>query len=362
MVELMLKKNCKILQIIFIVALMFGCNNQVTEPNNTTPNKMYVYSNYGETFYLVDYKTFEVVKEIKLNVADTTSIQGMTLSTNRDYLIFKAEGLYPSPPLGFALYNIKTDMLENVFFTDYIGGWVYFISAQDNAKPGLIYIHFRDYGTYLYDLFEQKEKEFLDAEHDFTLDKRIYHSPDAKWTVARKNWENTGYTELEFYSANSNMHDLQFVLNKGNKDSLRIYDFKFSKENKLYITFLPGPVRFAKCIFGSYNLETKQLFSSSIKLPWSLSGYNLAYSENRSEAYIVGSSGHFYIIDTETYSPKDTISLPNNGEQSPILISPDENFAFVAYTDSNSLFVIDLNSRKVVKTIIITRPYNMIIP
>lgn len=358
----MLNTSCKILQIFFIAVMMLGCNKQFTEPSNTNPNKMYVYSNYGETFCLVDYKTFEVVKELKLNVADTISIQGMTLSTNRDYLIFKAEGLYPSPPLGFALYNIETDMLENVFFTDYRGGWVYFISAQDNTKPGLIYIHFRDYGTYSFDLFEQKEKEFINSEYDFTLDKRIFHSPDGRWTVARKNWENTGYTELEFYSANSNMHDLQFVLNKGNEDSLRIYDFKFSRDNKLYITFIPGPVRGANSTFGSYNLNTKQLYSSSIKFPWSLSGYNLAYSEKRSEAYVVGSSGHFYIIDTDTYSPKDTISLPNNGEQSPILISPDDEFAFVAYPNSNSIFVIDLNSKKVVETINIPSPYNMIIP
>jgi len=358
----MLKNSYKIFQLIVITNLIFGCNNQVTEPGNTTDNKMYIYSNMGETFYLIDYITFEVVKEIKLNVADTISISSMALSTNRDYLFFGAEGLFSFPPFGFAIYNIKAEKLENIFFTELKTGIGYFTSAQKKSEPGLIYVYLRDLGTYSIDLFEQKVKEFINGEHDFDLNKRIFYSPDGKYTVVKKNWENTGHTELEFYTANSNMHDLQFVLNQENKDSLRIYDFKFAKDNKLFVTFLPGPVRGAECNFGSYDLSTKQLYRSTLKFPWSLSGYYLAYSANRNEAYVQGSSGIIYIINTDTYSIKNTIYLPNSGEQAPIIITPDNNFAFIANTSSNSIFVIDLNSKQVIKTINIPRPYNMIIP
>ncbi len=83
----------KIFKLVLITLITLGCNSSPTEPG-TTENKMYVYSNFGNTFYLVDYKTFEVVKEIKLNATDTISINGMILSTNRDYLFFKAEGQF----------------------------------------------------------------------------------------------------------------------------------------------------------------------------------------------------------------------------------------------------------------------------
>jgi len=339
-----------------------GCKDQGTNNTNTAKNKMYVYSNSGKTFYLMDYKTFEVAKELQLNIIGTASYEGMVLSTNRDYLFFEAQGPFPDPPSGFAIYNIKEDKLEDLFFTKLNYGIGYFISAENKSEPGLVYVHFRDFGTYSIDLFEQKVKEFINNEHDFNLDKRIYHSPDGKWTVVKKNWESIGYTEIEFYASNSGLHELQFVLNKENQDSLRIYDFVFSKDNKLLIMYLPGPIRETQACFGSYDLTTKQLYRSLLKFPWSLSGYFLAYSANRNEVYAIGSNGQFYIINAETYLVKNTISLPVTGEQSPILIRPDDNMAFVGYPDNNSIFVIDLNSQQTIKTIAVTKPYNMIIP
>ena len=354
-------KYYKTFNLILITIIILGCNNSPTEPG-TTENKMYVYSNSGKTFYLIDYKTFEVVKEIKLDVPDTVSIQGMISSTNRDYLFFKAIGSYPNPPFGFVLYNIKNDELENLFFTElkYDGG--YCISAQVNSEPGLVYVHFRDFGTYSIDLFAQKIKEFISNEHGFDLDKRIFHSPNGLWTIVKKNWEATGYTELEFYTSSSKLHNLEFVLNKDNVDSLRICDWAFSKDNRLFIVYLPGPIRDIPACFGGYNLETKQLFHTPLKFPWSLSGYYLAYNSNRNEVYAVGSNGQFYIIDPDKYSIKDTISLSIGGEQSPIVITPEENLAFVAYPNSNSIYAIDLNERKLKKTIYVDEPYNMIIP
>lgn len=352
----------KLIIFIYVITIFLGCNDKVINNIITTENKMYVYSNSGKTFYLIDYKTFEVVKEISLPIADTVTCDGMTLSTNRDYLFFGAQGLFPDPSSGFAIYNIEKDELENLFFTELNYGIGYFIAAENKSAPGLVYAHFRDYGTYSIDLFEQNVKDLISDEHNFDLDKRIFHSPDGVWTVVKKNWETTGHTELEFYTSSSGLHDLQFVLNKDNVDSLRIYDWTFSKDNKLFLMYLPGPIRDVQACFGGYNLDTKRLFHTSLKFPWSLSGYYVAYSSNRNEVYIVGSNGKFYIIDSDTFSIKDTISISIGGEQSPIIITPDENFSFVAYPNSNSLYVIDLNERKLKKTISVNKPYNMIIP
>ena len=204
------------------------CEKHINDTNNCE-NKMYVYSNSGNTFYLLDYKSFKVVDYIQLHVADTIACQGMILSTNRDFLYFEAEGQYPSPPFGFAIYNINEEKVDDIFFTNIrAAGPAYFISAQNSSKPGLIYVCFRDLGTYSFDLFEKKMKEIISDEHDFDLDKRIFHSPDGKWTIVKKNWEAVGYTELEFYDSNSGLNDPEFVLNKNNTDSLRIYAVSYT--------------------------------------------------------------------------------------------------------------------------------------
>ena len=169
----------------FIVFMIFGCKNPISDSGNftNTNNKMYVYSNSGNTFYLLDYKTFEVVNEIQIPISDTVSYYGMTISTNRDYLFFAAQGQFPDPPSGYAIYNIKTDKLEKVFFTQLNYGIGYFIAAENKSEPGLVYVHFRDFGTYSIDLFEQKVKELISDEHGFDLSISIYNSPDGEWTV-----------------------------------------------------------------------------------------------------------------------------------------------------------------------------------
>jgi DNA-binding beta-propeller fold protein YncE len=317
---------------------------------------------------MLNYKTYEVVKEIKLNITDTTICQGMILSTNEDHLFFKIQGLYPSSPFGFVIYDIIRDKVENMFFVELnVSEPAYFISAQNNFTAGLVFVHFRDFGTYSIDLFEQRVKEFISNEHDFVLDKRIYHSPDGKWTVAHKDWNGDikgNYSELEFYTASSYLHNLQFVINQNDKDSIAIYDFKFSEDNRLFITYQlsGGRSRDKESYFGSYDLNTKKLFRSSLKFPWSLNGYYLAYNAKRNETYTLSSYGQFYVIDLDSYSIIDSINLSVRGEQSPILITPDENFAFVAYPNSNSVIVIDLSSKQVIKRIKLSEPYNMIIP
>jgi WD40 repeat protein len=337
-----------------------GCKDQGTNITKTIENKMYVYSNSGNTFYLMDYKTFEVAREIHLNIADTISCDGMALSTNRDYLFFGAQGLFPNPPSGFVIYDIKKDKIENLFFTKLNYGIGYFISAENKSEPGLVYVHFRDFGTYSIDLFERKVKELISDEHGFDLSKRIYQSPDGKWTVVMKN-----YSELEFYNAESWLHDLQFTLNKDDRDSISVYDLEFSKDNRLFITYQlsDGRSRDIGSYFGSYDLETKQLYRSSLKFPWSLNPYYTAYSPNRNEVYTIGTYDKLYVIDADSYGIKGTVILTGKiTGSSQILIIPNEEIAFVACPNNNSIFVVDLNSRQIIKTIAVTKPYNMIIP
>jgi len=342
------------------MSIIFRCGNQATEPGHTTENKMYVYSNSGNTFYLVDYKNYNVVKEMQLPTADTISYDGMQISTNRDYLIFGAQGKFPDPPTGFAIYNIEKYELENLFFTELNYGIGYFIAAENKTEPGLVYAHFRDYGTYSIDLFKQKIKEFISDEHGFDLSKRIYHSPDYKWTVVMKN-----YSELEFFSASSDLHDSQFTLNKNDADSISIYDFEFSEDNKLFITYQlsNGRSRDIESYFGSYDLDTKQLYRSSLKFPWSINPYYTAYSSIRNEVYTIGAYDNFYVIDTYTYEIKDTVTLTGKVTgPSQIQLTPDENTAFVSCPNSNSIYVIDLNKKEITRTLSVPEPYNMIIP
>ena len=72
-------------------------------------------------------------------------------------MLFRSQGPFPDPQLGFAIYNIKKDKLENLFFTKLNYGIGYFIAAGNKSEPGLIYVHFRDFGTYSIDICLNKK-------------------------------------------------------------------------------------------------------------------------------------------------------------------------------------------------------------
>jgi YVTN family beta-propeller protein len=217
-------------------------------------------------------------------------------------------------------------------------------------------------------LFKQQVKELISNEHNFDLDERIYNSQDNNWTVVHKDWSGSikgSFSELEFYSVSSGLHNLIFTLNKDNKDSIEVYDFEFSKDNKLFITYQlsDGRSRAIESYFGSYDLVTKQLYQSLLRFPWSLNPYYTAYSPSRNEVYTIGAYDTLYVIDTDTYKIKSTIILPGKIiGSSQIQITPDEAIVFVSCPNSNSIYVIDLNNYQVTKIINLTNPYNMIIP
>jgi len=351
---------------LFLMSLLvLHCEDHITDPEPTTDHKMYVYANSGQTLYLVDYTTFDVVKKITLKIpATVSSLGGMQLSTNRDYLVFQAIGHYPDPTFGFALYDIQQERLEKIFLTSMLGGG-YFISAQNAQHPGLFYVHLRDFGTYVMDVFTQSEGVCISEEHGFSLGKRIFHSPNHQWTVVKKNWNIEGYTELEFYLFSSQLQEVAFVLNEGNTDSIAIDDFAFSDKEHLSITYQlsGGRSRDIANYFGEYNLETYEFSRTSLTLPWSLNPYYTAYSPTRDEVYTVGAYDTLYVIQPLAGQVDAKILLPGKVlGPSRTLLSPDEDVAFVSCSNTDAIYVIDLDEKTVVHVIELDHPYNMIIP
>ncbi|MFN2373807.1 MAG: YncE family protein [Cyclonatronaceae bacterium] len=342
--------------------------------SDVTDHKMYVFSNTAQKFYLIDYRNFEIVKEIPLQMPyevseEISRLAFMTLSTGGDHLFFEVTGTWPEPSLGFARYDIGKEEFTGLFYTEFIrSGPTRFIAAQDGSAPGLIFAHLRDYGTYAIDLFEEQVKETISEEHHFRLQKWISHSPDDRWTVVHNIWSGTGgYDEIQFYRKDSGFRDLIFTLSEGGSDSIAIYDFEFSKDGeRLFLTYQlsDGRSRNIESYFGSYDLETGKLAESDLRFPWSLNPYYTAYSPKRNEVYTIGAYQEFHILNVETHEREKVIVLSGKTQgSSRIQLTPDENIAFISCALDNSIFVIDLNMREVVHTIdVLERPYIMIIP
>jgi YVTN family beta-propeller protein len=351
-----------------IVILFSGCKKGlVTIYEPTTDNKMFVYPNKGNTFYLVDYKTNEFIREIKLNVPVGIYLLGMYLSTNRDHLIFSADDTANNHQEVFITYDINNDKTDNIYYTGLFNGAVpRVIAGQNQAYPGWIYVNYRDLGLYLIDVFENKIVKQISSEHDFTFEKWLYHSPDGRWDIIVKAFNVLGYTEIELYTANTDYADLQFILNKDNKDSVDAYyvgGLAFSSDNRLFVSYQPsgGKPNTAGYI-GVYDLNTLKFNPKLLTFPWSLNGYNIAYNSSHNELYDVGNRGIFYIIDDDKHTIKRTIDLSVQGQESPIVLSPDKNTVYVAFSDNDKLFVIDLPNWQVIKTISLNHPYKIIIP
>lgn len=83
---------------LFILAIclsLLSCDLLNTSGANTTDHKMYVFSNTAQKFYLIDYRSFEVIKEIQMDILEGVSLSGMALSVNREYLFFRTYGPLP---------------------------------------------------------------------------------------------------------------------------------------------------------------------------------------------------------------------------------------------------------------------------
>jgi len=305
-----------------------------------------------------------------MDILEGVSLSGMALSVNREYLFFRTYGpLFDESPLGFAIYNINRELFEEIFFTDFVHtGPVTFISAKKESNPGLIYTHLRDSGTYAIDLLGRKVKETVSNEYNFRLAKHFKTSPDGQWIVVHKRFSGAGgFHELQFYKTDTELSEPASILNEAGRDSIAIYDFEFSKTGeRLFVTYQlsDGRSRGIESYFGSYDLQTGELYTSDLRFPWTLNPYYTAYSPKRGEIYTIGAYQEFYIIDSEAYQVNEIITLEEKKTQnvSQILLSRDENVAFISSPADNLLQMLDLNTRNVVQTIELEQPYHMIIP
>ena len=135
---------------------------------------MYVYRNAGNTFYLIDYETFQPVREITLDIPGNLYCFSMSLSTNRDYLLFSdVETNSSNQTLFFVVYDIEKEMVHSFFDTGLIKrSTPRFTAAEIPAEPGLFYVYLSNPGIYSFDFLSQEIKELISDEHGFNIHER----------------------------------------------------------------------------------------------------------------------------------------------------------------------------------------------
>ena len=337
--------------------------NFTVEEEQIDNGLMVVYPNSGSQLTIVDCNTFEIVKNITVDIPDSLYITRMCLSTNKDYFIFISTILEPPYSTYIISYNIELANVCSIFpiGVDTVGA-PRLTAANIQDKPGLIYLYTHSHGLYSID-FIKEEINLISDECDQGLGKYFYFNDDKTITSILKKFGSKSYAEIEFYNTLSELKEIQFVLNQNNQDSIAISDLVFSKDNKIFISFWPSQLKWIEDYFGSYNLETKELHKANFTLPWSIIPYLLSYSPKRNEIYTVSGLDKFYVIDvsTEDYIIRDVIELTGKIEgTSRILVRRDEKIAFVSCSVSNLVFVIDLETKQVIKEIEMEFPYLML--
>ena len=357
-----MKKFLLLLTLFFFI----GCEKYELGIEKDTSNKLFAYPNHGNIVYLVDYKSYTVVKKIELDIAESLGLFGITLSTNRDYLVFSGGQLHP--PFGhfIASYNISDGVLQT-FTTNFDSvGAPRLAPALDHTNPGLIYFYSHSIGFYSIDFLEKKVIQCISEEHGQSLGVTFYNTPNASYTAVLKKLNNPTYSKIEFFQQSSSLQNLLFVFNDNDEYGISIYDVDFSEYDEfMYVSYQlsEGRSREIESYFGIYDLNNKQLFKSEIRFPWSLNPYYIEYSPKREEAYLVGKYDQFYIVNTEKKALVDSVTITGKVEgPSRILTDPEEEVAFVSCSRSNKIVVIDLDHRQVIENIQISHPYKMIIP
>ncbi len=373
MINISLKKSVPYKFYVFLFTFILVSNNctgdklingiVTDQPSN---NQMVVYPNSGNTLYLVDYNTFEIVRKITVEIPDSIGIDRMCLSTNKDYFVFCASLNQPPFSNYIISYNIAGDSLHNIFPTglDSVGA-PRMTAAYLPDEPGLIYLYSHNVGLYSINFLTEKVTMISDERN---MGVEFFHSPDNRWIIVWKyipGGTQPGHTEIEFYNTISGLNNKHFVLNQNNQDVIQIDDLVVSEDNgETFVSIRLPQMRGIANFFGSYDLKTKKLYISPLTFPWSLNPYYIAYSSKRKEVYMVGRQDKFYIIDVsrKDYKLKTVIDLTGKVPgPSRILIRPDENVAFVSCADSDFVLAIDLDRRRILKKIYLEAPYLMLL-
>jgi len=352
-----------------ILLLLFTLNNCNAPINSNESDKIYTYPNIGDTFTIINTKTHQVDKEVKMDLNDSLHLYGWCLSADENHLIFAGFNTNESEDSIYIVnYNIIQDTIESIFNT----------GIQELAAPRLgtaylencdskFYLYTHKAGLYVIDYYTE-DVSLISSE--IGVGKYFYTLEDSPWTIIKKYVARTGgisYAELEFYVNNSMLSDTAFVLNKNGIDSIDVMDLTYSSEqNKIFITYLlsNGRSRDISANFGSYNLETLEFSKGEFTLPWSTNAYSISYSESRNECYLVGEQDKVYVIDVsnENYSIKELIELPGKttGPTKSIILS-DENIAYFGCTRDNLVYVCNLNTKEIINSFYVERPYYFIL-
>jgi len=314
-----------IIAFIASIVLLTSCSKKESTVEKDTPNKLFAYPNKGDIVYLIDYESYELIEEINLGLLETHGLFGITLSSNRDYLVFS--GMELQPPFGHFIfsYNIS-DGTKQMFTTDFDSvGAPRMAPALDQSNPGLIYFYSHSLGFYSIDFLEKKVIQCLSEEHGQSLGVAFYNTPNASYTAVLKKYP-TSYSEIEFYQQGSSLQNLLYVFNDNDEYGMSVYDVAFSDNDEfMYVSYQLSERRSREIesYFGIYDLNNKELFKSEMRLPWSLNPYYIEYSPKRKEAYLVGAYDQFYIINTENNTLVDSVTITGKVEgPSRILTDP----------------------------------------
>jgi len=350
---------------IVLLLVNYTCDKS-SGPNQTQDDLMAVYPNRGNVITIVDYSTLDFVKQIIVSLPESFYIDRMCLSSDRDYFVFIAS--LEKPPFSSYIvnYDVNNNAIQNIFpiGLDSVGA-PRLTAAYIPEEPSLIYLYSHNVGLYSID-FITRQIDLISNECDQSLGKLFYFSSDKKsLAILEQHGSEPAYSKIVFYNTLSRLQNFQFILNQNNLDSIQIDDLAFSDEGeKIFISIRVPQMRDVANYFGSYDLERRKLYKSSLIFPWSLNPYYLAYSPKRKECYLVGAQDKFYIIGTDSadYYLKAVVNLTGkNPSPSRILVRPDENVAFVSCVYSNFVIAIDLENRKIIKTIPIEAPYLMVL-
>lgn len=356
---------------IIILLLINSCSaDNLIETNDkserTYNNMMVVYPNIGNIFYWLNYNSLELERTTILDIPDSIGCFGICISANKDYIIFAGQLLNKPYRQYIISYDIKSGKISNIFYTglDSVGA-PRITAAYLPHEPGLIYMYSHSAGLYSIN-FLTKVINIISDEHGQNLGKNFYFSADKKKAAVLKQiGGNNTYSEIELYNTIDGVKNPYFVLNQNNMDSIQVDDLSFSEDNKkVYISIRVPQMRGIANYFGSYNLETGELYKSPFTFPWSINPYYMAYSSKRQEVYLVGEQNKFYIIDTKTkdYKLKDVIDLSGKlPGPSRLVLNPDENMCFVSCSRSNFIIAIDLDKKSILKKIPIEAPYLMLL-
>jgi len=358
-----------IIGIVLLPVISTHCiRDKSTNPPDETPtagNLMIVYRNSGNKITLVDYNTLEIVKQITVAIPDSLQIHRMCLSTNHDYFVFCTLSINTPFSNYIMSYNISQDSIHSFISTNLKATGAPRLSAAFlPGQQGLVYFYSHSVGLYSIDIFNG-QVQMISNEKGQSLGKHFYSSPDKKTiAILKKHGGDNAYTEIEFYNIHSGLNNFQFVLNENNQDSISMDDLVFDGNERVFVSIRLKEKKWVENYFGSYDLNTKKLFKSSLTFPWSINPYYMEYSKKRQEVYLIGASNKLFVIDTKVqdYTIKAIIDLPKQiSNTSRILLRPDENVVFVSCSMENFIIAIDLEKREVIKKIDIEIAYLMLL-